>query len=41
MYKQAPVYSTVNYIQYLMINHNKNNIERKNAYLYVCVTEAL
>ena len=33
------LYSTENYIQYPMINHNGKEYKKKNA--YICVTESL
>ena len=33
------LYSTENYIQYLMINHNGKEYKKKNVYM--CITESL
>ena len=34
---KALLYSTGNYIQYLVINHNEKNYEKECVYIYVCV----
>ena len=33
--QQGPMYSTENYIQYPMINHNGKEYEKKRMYVYV------
>ena len=33
------LYSTGNYIQYPVINHNGKAYEKKNIYIYMCITE--
>ena len=35
------LYSTGNYIQYLMINHNGEEYEKEYIYVCVCITESL
>ena len=35
------LYSTENYIQYPVINHNENKYFLKCIYMYVCITESL
>ena len=32
---KVPLYSTENYIQYPMINHNGKEYEKKNVYIYM------
>ena len=34
---KVPLYSTENYIQHPMINHNGKDIKKKNIYVYVCM----
>ena len=34
-------YSTGNYIQYPMINHNGKEHIKKRMYIYICITESL
>ena len=35
------LYSTENYIQHPMINHNGNEYFKKNVHTYICITESL
>ena len=35
------LYSTENYIQHPMINHNGNEYLKKNVHTYICITESL
>ena len=36
---KVPLYSTENYIQHPLINHNGNEYLKKNVHTYICITE--
>ena len=35
------LYSTGNYVQYLVINHSGKEYKKECVYIYVCITESL